>query len=161
MRIVWSFSMTSCLTLEESFLFSWDSSKHCSSRSPRASCSDSALVTARSSCAARVSLQKQEQCLLIVQRLLLSNTRHQILGILDYKTQKGKWKCRCKSQDNLLKNKSPPREIKVNSRSFNSLARIECQNKKQTSHGKKDVIIIKGAIMCQNVHCSDKPKTNV
>lgn len=55
-EIIASFSIISCLCLAPAFLFSWLSSKYCSSCRARASCSDSALVTVRSSCAESESL---------------------------------------------------------------------------------------------------------
>lgn len=56
-----SFSLHSCLCREAAFLLSWLSSKYCSSCSARASCSDSALVTVRSSWADRDSLWRAGQ----------------------------------------------------------------------------------------------------
>lgn len=57
--IVVSFSTISCLCLAPAFLFSWLSSKYCSSWSARASCSDSAFVTVRSSWADSESLFRE------------------------------------------------------------------------------------------------------
>lgn len=54
--IVASLSTISCLCLAPDFLFSWLSSKYCSSCSARANCSDSAFVTVRSSWADSESL---------------------------------------------------------------------------------------------------------
>lgn len=60
-EIIASFSIISCLYLAPDFLFSWLSSKYCSSWRARASCSDSALVTVRSSWADSESLHPAEK----------------------------------------------------------------------------------------------------
>lgn len=61
LEIIASFSVISILCLAPDFLFSWLSSKYCSSWRARASCSDSALVTVRSSWADSESLHPAEK----------------------------------------------------------------------------------------------------